>query len=101
MKTLRNILLPVIAGFLLAFVGCKPDDSVNYGRLLELEKRYYKLHDLQEARRVFEPILSGEETEGYKFMADELVYQIDSIRDLLPEGFKEKADSLYEEVFKD
>ena len=99
MKTLKKFLLPLVMGAVLMFGNCREDDSMNYKRLEELNKIYIQMYDAQADAEYFSKIQSGGSDEAYNLIYNKLVKEADSIKELLPKRFKEKADSLYEEVF--
>ncbi len=48
---------------------------------------------------LYQKIMRGDEEEAYNMIYNKLAKDADSIKKLLPKKFKEKADSLYDEVF--
>ena len=99
MKTLKKIILTLTASSLLTFASCMHDDSVNYQRLEELNKIYIDMWDAKANIWSLSKDHAGDEEEAYNMIYNKLAKDADSIKKLLPKKFKEKADSLYDEVF--
>lgn len=101
MKNLKALIAILLVGSALSFTSCRPDDSKSYGHLEKLNKIYLEMYDAKVNINSLPKNHAGDEEEAYNLTYNELVKQADSIKDLLPAGFKKKADSIYYEVFHD